>query len=52
MSATGRLVCVAGGRVGVSVGKTGADSVVTGAGALGALLAVGTAVVPVPGVGG
>ena len=43
MSAAGRLACVAGGRVG-GVGKTGADSVVTGTEALAALLASGTAV--------
>jgi hypothetical protein len=50
MSAAGRLVCVAGGPDG-GVGKTGAGSVVTGAGALAVLLAAGAAV-PVPGVGG
>jgi hypothetical protein len=50
MSAMGRLVWVAGGLAG-RVGKTGADPVVTGAGALAALLTAGTAV-PVPGVGG
>ena len=46
----GRLVCVAGGPAG-DVGKTGAGSVVTGAGALAALLAGGAAT-PVPGAGG
>jgi hypothetical protein len=43
MSAAGRWVCVADG-LADGVGETGAGSVVTGAGALAALLAAGVAI--------